>query len=406
MHLKQFTHAGHPKTLFSAFVYFDFSFMVWAMLGALGNFISQEFNLQPIQKGLMTGLPLLSGSLLRLVVGPLADRHGAKKVALLSLGATFIPLLLGGLATSRFENVLIVGLLLGIAGASFAVALPMVSRWYPPKYQGLALGITGAGNSGTVLAALVAPRLANAFGDWRSVFLLALLPCAVTWLILFFLAKEAPNAERSKSYAEYTALFRQTDTWVFGVFYMITFGGFVGLASFLPIFFNNQYALDKVSAGNFAAACAFAGSFIRPLGGFLADRLGGIRLLTRLFGFIAIVALAIAQMPSSVFMQAALIFLLMTALGCGNGSVFQIVPQRFPKQIGTITSLVGAIGGVGGFLLPNLLGSAKQITGSFGSGFVFFALAALVCLVLIFLTKPVWERTWTSAGGKVQLASD
>src|SRR5688572_27492278 len=183
MHLKDFAKSGNPKTLFSAFFYFDISFMVWVVLGPLGNSIAEEFGLSASQKGLMTGLPILSGSLLRLVLGPLADRIGGRNTALLGLSLTFIPLLLGGLVTSSYEMVLLVGLLLGIAGASFAVALPLASRWYPPEQQGLVLGIAGAGNSGTVLASLFAPRLAEAFGHWQPVLLVATIPVAAAWLV-------------------------------------------------------------------------------------------------------------------------------------------------------------------------------------------------------------------------------
>src|SRR5688572_994968 len=161
MRLKDFVNSGNPKTLFSAFFYFDISFMIWVMLGPLGNSITEEFSPTPTQKGIMVGLPLLSGSLLRLILGPLADRIGGRNTALIGVSLTFLPLLLGGLASNSYEIVLVIGLMLGIAGASFAVALPMASRWYPPEQQGMVMGIAGAGNSGTVLAALFAPRIAE-----------------------------------------------------------------------------------------------------------------------------------------------------------------------------------------------------------------------------------------------------
>ncbi|HEX2623470.1 MAG TPA: nitrate/nitrite transporter [Phototrophicaceae bacterium] len=404
MNLKEFSRSGNPKTLFSAFFYFDVSFMIWVMLGPLGNSIAEEFALTASQKGLMTGVPVLTGSLLRLVLGPLADRLGGRRVALIGLSITFIPLLFGYFASNSYEMILIIGLMLGIAGASFAVALPLASRWYPPEQQGLVMGIAGAGNSGTVLASLLAPRLVEYFGSWRPVFLVAMLPLAVAWIVVALLAKDAPGKPRVKTLAEYGAVLRQRDTLLFSLMYGVTFGGFVGLATFLPIFFHDQYGLDKVAAGNFAALCVFAGSFVRPIGGYLADRFGGINILLVLYALIGVLALVIGTLPV-LTLETILLFLMMTLLGSGNGSVFQIVPQRFPKEIGVVTGIVGAVGGVGGFILPNLLGSLKDSTGSFGSGFIIYTLAAFGCVAIILAARTTWQMTWAGEGGRVRDAA-
>lgn len=396
MHIKQFFRSGNPATLFSAFFYFDISFMIWVMLGPLGNFIAEEFDLSASQKGLMTAMPILSGSLLRLVLGPLADRIGGRKTALIGLSLTFIPMLIGAFAAQSYEMILVIGLFLGVAGASFAVALPMASRWYPPEQQGLVLGIAGAGNSGTVLASLFAPRLAELLGGWRPVFLVVMLPLAIAWLVVFLLAKDAPGKVTIKTFAEYIDVVKKPDTLWLSLMYSVTFGGFVGLATFLPIFFHDQYGLDKVSAGGFAALCVFAGSFIRPVGGYLADRFGGTRILFGLFLLIGLLALGIGMLlPLNV--ETVLLFLLMTSLGSGNGSVFQIVPQRFSKELGVVTGIVGAIGGLGGFLLPNLLGTLKDATGSYGSGFFVYTLASLICMILIAVVRNEWQSTWAAS---------
>ena len=399
MRLKDFAKSGNPKTLFSAFFYFDISFMIWVMLGPLGNSITEEFNLSPTQKGIMVGVPLLTGSLLRLILGPLADRLGGRNTALLGLSLTFIPLLMGGLVSDSFEFVLVIGVLLGIAGASFAVALPMASHWYPPEQQGMVMGIAGAGNSGTVLAALFAPRLAEALDSWRAVFLIAMIPLAVAWLVVALLAKDAPGRPGPKSVSGYTSVLRYSDTLYFCLLYSVTFGGFVGLASFLPIFFHDTYSLTKIEAGNFAALCVFAGSFIRPVGGYLADKLGGIRMLLVLYSAIAVLALMIGMMPSLI-PQAILLTVLMTCLGAGNGSVFQIIPQRFPREIGTITGIVGAAGGIGGFLLPYILGNMKDMTGSYSYGFLIYTSAAVGCVILLWAVKKGWQGTWLTMDGR------
>jgi len=392
MRLKEFARSGHAPTLFSAFLYFDVSFMVWVMLGPLGTFIGEELNLSATQKGLMTAYPILGGSILRLVLGALADRIGARRTGLIGLGLTMLPMLLGWLFVSTYAQLVVVGLLLGIPGASFAVALPLASRWYPRDQQGLVMGIAGAGNSGTVLAALFAPRLAQAYG-WHAVFGLALIPLAAVWLVFALTARDAPNAPKITPLAAYGAVLREPDALWFCLMYAITFGGFVGLATFLPIFFHDQYGLSKVAAGNFAALCVFAGSFVRPLGGYLADRWGGIRVLLVLYGLVGLLSAAVGLILS-LGPQTVLLFAVMALLGCGNGAVFQLVPLRFARQIGVITGIVGAAGGLGGFFLPAVLGTLKDRSGTYGSGFFVFAVAALLGAGLIVLLRSGWQRTW------------
>jgi NNP family nitrate/nitrite transporter-like MFS transporter len=284
-----------------------------------------------------------------------------------------------------------------VAGASFAVALPLASRWYPPRYQGLAMGIAGAGNSGTALATFFGPRLAEVLG-WHAVFGLALIPVLLTLSLFALFAKDSPNQPAPKPLADYAAVLRQKDTWWFCLFYSVTFGGFVGLASFLNIFFFSQYGLSRVSAGNFATLCVIAGSFLRPLGGYLADRFGGIRMLTALFVGVGLMMLGLSALPPLAY-GTILMFLGMGMLGMGNGAVFQLVPQRFAKEIGVVTGIVGAAGGVGGFFLPTLLGSLKQLTGSFGGGFLIFSLVGIGCAGLLLYVSRAWEGAFVSRGG-------
>ena len=406
MHLSDFKKSGHTPTLFSAFLYFDISFMVWVLMGPLAVFITEDFNLTPAQKGLLVALPILCGSFMRLVLGAMTDRIGAKKTALFGLSITLIPLFWGWLGARSLNELHIVGLLLGVAGASFAAALPMASRWYPPEHQGLAMGIAGAGNSGTVLSALFAPRIAKAHGgDWHIVLAYAIIPIIITMIIVALLAKDSPNKPAPKSAAEYVGVIKQADTLWFCLFYSITFGGFVGLASFLPTFYVDQYGLEKVQAGNLTALCVFAGSFVRPIGGYLADRLGGVRVLVAIYACVGVLAFAVAQLPG-ITLATSLLFVLMATLGCGNGAVFQLVPQRYPSQIGVMTGIVGAAGGVGGFFLPTLLGYVKQNMGSFGAGFGIFAIAATTAIGLILVLHPIWQRAgWLGDGGKAVAAT-
>jgi MFS transporter, NNP family, nitrate/nitrite transporter len=392
MALRDFARSGHPPTLFSAFLYFDISFMVWVLLGALGVYIARDFGLTASQKGLLVAIPILGGSLFRIPMGILTDRIGPKKTGMIGQLIVLLPLLWGWLYGHNLSQLMALGLLLGIAGASFAVALPLASRWYPPQHQGLAMGIAGAGNSGTVLASLFAPRLAEAVG-WHGVLGFALIPVILTLVVFLALAKDSPEQPAPRPWGAYLAVLQEADTWWFNVLYSVTFGGFVGLASFLAIFFHDQYGLSKVMAGNFTALCVFAGSMFRPLGGYLADRLGGIRMLKILLCAVGMLMLGVGLLPALPIVTV-LLFLGMLCLGMGNGSVFQLVPQRFRQEIGVVTGIVGAAGGLGGFLLPSFLGIFKDFTGSYGTGFFLFAGMAGYCLLALRSIEGAWRESW------------
>jgi NNP family nitrate/nitrite transporter-like MFS transporter len=397
MQKTSFWKAGHTPTLLASFFYFDLSFMVWVILGPLAVQISKDIGLTPAQKGLMVATPLLAGALLRIVMGVLVDHLKPKKAGLIGQLVVIAGLVWAWLGDLHsYQSLLTLGMLLGMAGAAFAVALPLASRWYPPEHQGTALGIAGAGNSGTAFAALFAPALAIAYG-WQNVFGLCLIPLAVALAVYLIFAKDAPSAPPPKSLVEYLRVLKDKDAWWFMFFYSVTFGGFSGLASSLTIYFNGQYGLSPVTAGYFTAACVFAGSLVRPLGGRMADRIGGIKtlsmmyLLAATFLFIASIGLPSAAMAVVVFVLA------MLALGTGNGAVFQLVPQRFRKEIGVMTGLVGMAGGIGGFYLASSLGFSKQATGSYQLGLSIFAALALLALVGLTVVKGRWRTTWGSA---------
>jgi NNP family nitrate/nitrite transporter-like MFS transporter len=393
MSLREFRKAGHTPTLAAAFLYFDVSFMVWVVLGPLGPFIGESLKLSATQKGLLTAVPLLGGSFFRPILGWMTERFGGRRTALIGLSVSLFPLFLGWQFATSFEHFLGVGLLLGVAGASFAAALPIASAWYPPEYQGIAMGIAGAGNSGTLLATLFAPRLAQAFG-WRSVFGMAMIPIALVWVLFYLMAKDAPGQRSVKKWRDYAALLREPDTAWFCFIYSITFGGFVGLASYLSIFFRDQYDLTKVQAGDLTTVVVLFGSFLRPVGGFLSDRWGGYRMLLFLLIGISICLAGVATLPA-VPLAVTLLVLSMAMLGMGNGSVFQLVPQRFHGRVGIITGIVGAAGGFGGFLLPSLLGAIKDRVGSFGVGFALFGAVALAGAAALLYLGRVWRQTWT-----------
>jgi len=397
-----FWKVGHKPTLFSAFLYFDLSFMVWVLLGPLAVQMATDLQLSASQKGLMVATPVLAGALLRIVMGVLVDQIKPKMAGLVGQVVVILSLLLAWLhGIHTFQQALLLGLGLGFAGAAFAVALPLASRWYPPEHQGTALGIAGAGNSGTVFAALFAPGLAVAYG-WNNVFGLALIPLAIVFVVYSMFAKDSPDAPPAKSLSQYLAILKDKDAWWFMFFYSVTFGGFVGLASSLTIYFNDLYNLGPVVAGYCTAACVFAGSLVRPLGGTIADRIGGVRTLLVMYAAAAVLLLIMSFGQPTYQWALAIILPVMAVLGMGNGAVFQLVPQRFRKEIGVMTGLVGMAGGIGGFYLAASLGYFKQNFGSYQIGLVIFSGLAVLAMLGLTGVKTRWRTTWgTTTSAKV-----
>ncbi len=397
MSLKAFMKAGHAPTLFAAFLYFDLSFMVWVLLGPLAVQIAADLHLNAAQKGLMVALPALAGAALRVVMGVLVDHLRPRRAGIIAQVFVLAGLALAWLVgVHSFGQALMLGVVLGMAGASFAVALPLASRWYPPEHQGMALGIAGAGNSGTVLASLFAPALAVAIG-WNNVIGLAAVPLTVAFLVYLALAKDSPRQPAPKRWAEYFDVLRRSDAWALMGFYSVTFGGFVGLSSSLPVYFNAQYGLSPVAAGLFTAACVFAGSMVRPIGGALADRFGGSKVLTAVYA-VAAAALVVASFGLHPVALALGVFVVgMLALGLGNGAVFQLAPQRFGREIGVMTGLIGMAGGVGGFYLASSLGFSKQMTGDYQAGLLTFAALAVLALVGLVGVRRRWRSGFADA---------
>lgn len=387
-----FLKSGHTPTLIAALLYFDVSFMVWVLLGPLAPFLREDLGLTATQTGLLTAIPLLGGSLFRPVMGAVADRIGGRRTGLSGLTLTLAVLIVGWQFAHEASHFYVLGFFLGIAGASFAVALPLASRWYPPEYQGLAMGIAGAGNSGTLLATLFAPRIAERFG-WAATFGAAMVPLVVVLCLFALLAKDSPRRAAPVSARAYRDLLGEADTLWLSFFYSLTFGGFVGLASFLTTFFHEQYQLSRVEAGDFATLVVVAGSLLRPVGGWLADRIGGYRLLVGLLAGFSVCLAAVASLPP-VTAAVGLLFAGLGMLGMGNGAVFQLVPQRFPDRIGVVTGVVGAAGGLGGFFLPAMLGVVKDLTGNYAAGLLGCAAIFAAGTAVLLELGARWSRTW------------
>ena len=416
---------GHFPTLFMAFLYFDMSFMVWTMLGPLSTEIAEAlakngFLITPSQKATLLSLPILSGAVLRIVLGFLVDKIGAKKTALIAqaivIGALLLAYFRGESIT--YNELLIVAFGLGFAGASFAVALPQAGQWYPPKLQGVVLGIAGAGNIGVVLDFLFAPKIAELWG-WSAVFGVGAVAAIIVWIAYLFLAKDAPPSvykPNPKRVSDYLKLLRDKDTWWFNLFYAVSFGGFVGFAGYMKVYLMNTYQIEmsevgrallnednvKVVAGYFGALTIFAGAVLRPVGGAIADRLGGVKSLYIFYGAVAILALVLAFVKLPFWAAIVVLFLIMANLGMANGAVFQLVPQRFGRDIGIMTGIIGCAGGLGGTALIKTLGWSKEVFNGYSIGFMIFAIVVIVAIIGISMVKTRWRTTWgVVAGGRI-----
>ncbi len=384
---------GHWPTLATSFLYFDVSFMVWTLLGALGALIAPALHLSADQKFLMVSVPTLAGAFLRIALSLLVDRIGTKTTGLIAQVVVMASLAVAWrLGVSNLNQALWLGIALGLAGASFAVALPLAGRWYPPQMQGVVLGLAGAGNIGVVIDHLAAPRIAAVWG-WQAVFGAALLPLAVAFVLFAIFAKEPPGEFKKKQLTDYVRLLGQKDAHWFCFFYTVSFGGFVGLATAFAIYFSDQFHLKPVHAGEVAAFCTLVGAVGRPFGGALADKLGGIRALS-VFYSIAAVAMVVAALFDNLWICGGAFFVASGAFGMCNGSVFQLLPQRFARDISVMTGLVGCGGGIGGFLLGRLFGLSKEYTGSYTTGIIVFAGLAGVALSGLVLVKKRWRTTW------------
>lgn len=414
--LKTFLKSGHPPTLFASFLYFDFCFAVWVVNGAMAPFISEAFHLTPMQKGFMLSVPVLAGAFMRFPTGLLAQYITRKGAALLEMGMICVGLAYGFFFAHTFNDVLYMGIPLGIAGASFGVALSLGGGWFPPQHKGLAIGIAGAGNSGAVIAMLFAPPIAKYFNEfqgtflgmnfapnmgWKAVYGFSILFMLLPILVMAFMAKEPPDQEKKKL-TDYLKVILEKDAWVFNIIYIVTFGGYIGFTTFLPTFFHDQYGIPKSQMGQYSAVIAIMASVLRVLGGWGADRIGGIRMLNILLGVIVVSALAASTIPSPVIVTLILI-VAFSALGAANGSTFQLVPFRFPYATPVAMSLVGEIGALGGGLLPSAMGVSKQYTGSFSAGFIFFACVGVVAFIVLLTVQKRWTSTWIGAGGKAKV---
>ena len=433
--------SGNWKALLACFLYFDTGFTTWVMFGPLAPFISKQLTLTPTQAGFLVAVPVLAASIVRVTLGNLFQSVNGRKLALLSISLSSIPafVLLLPIAPT-YTLLLVLGVFLGIGGASFAVALPMAGSSYPPRVQGLVLGLAAAGNIGAVLDGFLFPGLGQQFG-WQHATAAVLPLLAVAAVTVFFWAEDrSPKTDGAATGAfigagvaflgliglvlmvedgifgagktgqlllpplgaalalavlprKYLAVLIERDTWVIMLIYSITFGGFVGMSSYVSLLLTTQYGLSKLNAGFLMAGLSFTGAMVRPLGGWVADRLSGVKVLLVLLMAIAVCNIGFAMLMPPLPGGTALLFALYLCFGLGNGATFQLVPHRWRGKIGVMTGIIGAAGGIGGFYLPVVMGIAKESTGSYQTGFATFGALAFIAFVLVATLHQQW-LTW------------
>jgi NNP family nitrate/nitrite transporter-like MFS transporter len=367
--------SSRHRQLVLATVSFAICFGAWGLIGALAPHFRELFGLSTTQTALLIAIPVLLGSLARIPMGMLTDRLGGRIVFSMLMGLVAVAAFLAPVSSS-YRGLLLAGFLLGVAGSSFAVGVGFASRWFPPEQQGAALGIYGLGNIGQSAAVFLGPVLAALIG-WENVFRATAALLVVCGCAFGIFARNAPLAQaQAKSLGAMLAvLARERVSWALAMFYFLTFGGFVAFAIYLPSLLKDQFGLAPADAGFRTAGFVVLATMCRPLGGWLADQIGGARVLSGVFPGIIPFALLLAWPAMLPFTVGALGAAAL--LGIGNGAIFKLVPQYFPAETGTVTGLVGAMGGLGGFFPPLLLGFFRDRAGTTWPGFVLLALTAL-----------------------------
>jgi NNP family nitrate/nitrite transporter-like MFS transporter len=370
-----------------ATVAFTVCFYAWSLLGPLGPDLQDAIGLSDLQVSVMVAVPVLLGSLMRIPLGWLTDRYGGRLVFTCLMAFTPIPLIALAIWHESLAALVVLGFFLGLAGSSFAVGVPFVNGWYPPKRQGYALGVYGMGMGGTTLAGLTAPRISKHWGLAAPFWVSAVL-VAVTCAVFAVLARDAPrpaaaSAERPGMFASLSVFRTSGRAWALTLFYFLSFGGFVAMFLYLPKILHGVHHLSKTDAGARAAGFALLAVIARPTGGWLADRIGAARVLLVSFVGVIVLALVLAVSYTSMVPLTIACLTLAVALGLGTGAVFKLVAEWFPDRVGSVTGVVGAAGGLGGFFPPLVMGVVKSATGGYGLGFALMAVVGVACLVVL-----------------------
>ncbi|MCM3477864.1 nitrate/nitrite transporter [Caldibacillus thermoamylovorans] len=355
-------------------------FMMWVLISSLIPSIKQDIPLTESQVSIITAIPVILGSLLRIPIGFYTDRFGARKLFMISFTVLLFPVFYVSVANS-FIDLVIGGLFLGIGGAVFSVGVTSLPKYYPKEKQGFINGVYGVGNAGTAITTFGAPIIAQSLG-WQKTAQLYLILLLI-FIVFNFIFGDRKEVKVKQSMAEQLkSVCKNTTLWFLSLFYFITFGAFVAFTMFLPNFLVNNFNLDSVDAGIRTAGFIALATLMRPIGGLLADKFNSFIILMFTFIAVTLSAVILAFSPNiELFTVGCLAVALF--VGIGNGTVFKLVPLYFSKQAGVVNGIVSAMGGLGGFFPPLVLTAVHNITGQYSIAFMALSEVALACLVIV-----------------------
>ncbi|MBM3665411.1 MAG: NarK/NasA family nitrate transporter [Actinobacteria bacterium] len=391
---------GSTLALVLATLGFLVTFYAWSMLGPLSPEFKDKLGLSTLQVAIVIAVPVLMGSIMRIPFGILTDRIGGRKMFMVLLAFTLLPLAALAIWHDSFASLIIIGFFLGFAGASFAIGVPFVNKWFPPERQGWALGIYGIGMGGTVVGGLTAPRIAKAT-NLTVPFIVAIGLIGITLALFVLFAHDSPAFQPSTQKGSFLAplkVFKERPAaWAPTLYYFLVFGGFVAMFAFLPVFLKEVHHLDKPDAAARAAGFAAVAVVGRPLGGWISDKVGAANVLRVAFVAVAVLAVIIGFGYENMVTLTICALTLAGFLGLGTGAVFKLVAQEFPDVVGAVTGVVGAAGGLGGFFPPLVLALIYGATGSYTIAFILLAATAVLCLVVLTLMTQHGRNVTTRA---------
>lgn len=379
----QATHAQRRALVLGTVAFFT-CFYAWSLLGPLGPDLQDHLGLSEFELSVMVAMPVILGSVMRIPIGILTDIYGGRRMFAALIAFTLLPLVGLAIWHDSYAGVLLLGFLLGFAGASFAIGVPFVNRWFAAERQGFVLGVYGMGMGGTVLGGLTAPKIVDAWG-LTAPFLVAAGALAVVGIGFALLARDAaaPGGGRLTSQrlvAPLRVFRRSRRAWALTLFYFLSFGGFVAMFLYLPKLLTGVHDLTKTDAGARAAGFALLAVLARPIGGWLSDRLSAERVLRWSFAATIVLALVLSAFYEDMVPLTIACLSLAVAFGLGTGAVFKLVAAWFPREVGVVTGVVGAAGGLGGFFPPLVMAVAKSATGRYTLGFILLAAVGAVAL--------------------------
>ena len=375
--------AESRRALLLALTAFFACFFVWSLFGPLAPKIQHDLKLSDVELSWIVAIPVVLGSLMRIPMGVLTDRLGGRVMFSGLMLYTAVPAVLIAFFHNSFWTLVVLGLLLGVTGSSFAIGVPFVSRWTPAARQGFALGVYGMGMGGTVVAALIAPSLAESFGLAAPFLIGAVLMVALA-AAFWLLGRDAPVPRPKTSLTAPLRVFlHEPRAWALTLFYFLAFGGFVAMFLYLPKLLVGVYHLQRADAGYRAAGFALLAVLARPVGGWAADRFGAERVLLVSFAGISVLAATLTGFYTEIIPLTIACLTMAVCLGLGTGAVFKMVGNEYPAQVGAVTGVVGAAGGLGGFFPPLVMGIVKTALGSYTLGFLLLAFTAVLCLAIL-----------------------